>query len=470
MSEEFVQYPTFGGIPTYATVGSLPASAPAGSLAVVLSNDTLYVWDATLMTWKVVGPSSGGTPGGTPGQVQYNNSGAFGGFGSWDGTILHIPETIQIGDLPTNYFTDNLFIGDNLTDPVLNGDAYINLVALSTITLNTPPSLTSGFASLLLNPTLQGSANMSGILAGIFTQPTYSGSGSISQLSGIFAGPVVSGGTITSAYALNAQIIAESGAITNTAALYINTPIDGASVTNNFGLYIEDQSGVGSNNYNIYSAGADSVNKFEGTIETSTLNDTSMALSIDVNNRILYGSDGITQQLNWSSPGLVSIGSFGQVDVLGSEIIKSEGDYLTNPSLTLQTLDPYDAGGAYSSIAFSFNQGGSSFATLAGINVAAVDGNMEIFTPSLTFSGVINDTSAAVSIDSNNRLDYANDGTTSIDWQNRNLVAAGATAMNWSNGAPVLPDYTTITTPVEGMIAWNFTTHALTTYNGTIWT
>jgi hypothetical protein len=34
--------------------------------------------------------SSGGTPGGSSGTVQYNNSGAFGGFGTWDGTTFTI--------------------------------------------------------------------------------------------------------------------------------------------------------------------------------------------------------------------------------------------------------------------------------------------------------------------------------------------------------------------------------------------
>lgn len=37
------------------------------------------------------------TPGGSSGQVQYNNAGAFGGFGNWDGTILTIPQLILNG-------------------------------------------------------------------------------------------------------------------------------------------------------------------------------------------------------------------------------------------------------------------------------------------------------------------------------------------------------------------------------------
>jgi hypothetical protein len=50
----------------------------------------------------------GGSPGGSSGTVQYNNSGAFGGFGSWDGSTLTVP-----GDLITNG-TGNVSIGGRL--------------------------------------------------------------------------------------------------------------------------------------------------------------------------------------------------------------------------------------------------------------------------------------------------------------------------------------------------------------------
>jgi hypothetical protein len=38
-----------------------------------------------------VGNDSGGDPGGTDGQVQFNNNGVLGGFGGWDGTALSLP-------------------------------------------------------------------------------------------------------------------------------------------------------------------------------------------------------------------------------------------------------------------------------------------------------------------------------------------------------------------------------------------
>ena len=45
------------------------------------------------------------------------------------------------------------------------------------------------------------------------------------------------------------------------------------------------------------------------------------------------------------------------------------------------------------------------------------------------------------------------------------LKAGGA-----MTGAITLADYTTIVSPTEGQIAWNYTTHAFTTYDGSTWT
>src|SRR5262249_22359044 len=55
------------------------ADYPLRTLEYVLGHDTDgLVGKAT--------PGGGGTPGGSSGQIQFNNGGAFGGFGNWDGT------------------------------------------------------------------------------------------------------------------------------------------------------------------------------------------------------------------------------------------------------------------------------------------------------------------------------------------------------------------------------------------------
>jgi hypothetical protein len=39
-----------------------------------------------------------GSPGGSSGDIQYNNAGAFGGFGDWNGSLLTVPGDLQIND------------------------------------------------------------------------------------------------------------------------------------------------------------------------------------------------------------------------------------------------------------------------------------------------------------------------------------------------------------------------------------
>ena len=52
------------------------------------------------------GGGGGGTPGGTSGQVQYNNAGVFGGFGNWNGTKLTVPGNLLLSG--TNTILDAL--------------------------------------------------------------------------------------------------------------------------------------------------------------------------------------------------------------------------------------------------------------------------------------------------------------------------------------------------------------------------
>lgn len=53
--------------------------------------------------YKAIAAGGGGTPGGANGSVQFNNSGAFGGFGSWDGSVnLTVPSHFVLGPDPNN--------------------------------------------------------------------------------------------------------------------------------------------------------------------------------------------------------------------------------------------------------------------------------------------------------------------------------------------------------------------------------
>lgn len=70
-----------------------------------------------------------------------------------------------------------------------------------------------------------------------------------------------------------------------------------------------------------------------------------------------------------------------------------------------------------------------------------------------------------------------NTGANAIFWGDRKFYdATGVEAMALDQyqiaeftAAPKLPDYTTITTPVEGQIAFDYTGHTTKYFNGTVW-
>jgi hypothetical protein len=57
-----------------------------------------------------------------------------------------------------------------------------------------------------------------------------------------------------------------------------------------------------------------------------------------------------------------------------------------------------------------------------------------------------------------------------VDLAARQLLATGGgVALDWSNGTPKLPDYTTITTRVIGNIAFNYSSGHLMVFDGADW-
>lgn len=56
--------------------------------AISKSGSGYAYWNGS--AWSFSTPGGGGTPGGSSGAIQYNNAGAFGGFGSWNGSTLTV--------------------------------------------------------------------------------------------------------------------------------------------------------------------------------------------------------------------------------------------------------------------------------------------------------------------------------------------------------------------------------------------
>jgi hypothetical protein len=106
-------------------------------------------------------PSGSGSPGGSPGSVQYNNSGSFDGFGDWDGTTLSIGTpatynfTIQANGSQSAAVT---FIGP-ATQPsagqlAIDGSGNISSVATTgsgSVVLANSPAITTPTISSIVN-------------------------------------------------------------------------------------------------------------------------------------------------------------------------------------------------------------------------------------------------------------------------------------------------------------------------------
>lgn len=98
-------------------------------------------------------------------------------------------------------------------------------------------------------------------------------------------------GTFVSAgYGLLTRTMVLGGTLDNVFGVYISSPTGPGTVTNNTGLHIADQSGSGVPfGHNIVSAGADSVNYFEGLIQSSAAV-VSSRLAIPVMNEADFGT------------------------------------------------------------------------------------------------------------------------------------------------------------------------------------
>jgi len=207
---------------------------------------------------------------------------ALGAFADTTGKLLeNTPATInslgEILDSPTHT--------RNTSGTYLTARPHVNLTA------------NSGFIQgAWIDPFLSGSGT-SEVLIGARLDGTYEGSGTLARMIGVMANPLVDnagastatagdltafqsapdfeGLAVTNVYGLyhNAILGRTGGTFTNHYGVRLTNPIvfDGTLI-NNYGLYVDYYSAGSTLNYNIYSAGATSKNKFEGTVDIATLN------------------------------------------------------------------------------------------------------------------------------------------------------------------------------------------------------
>ncbi len=105
---------TFIGTSTERTLTPLESFLP-GDEFIETDTDTIYIHNG--MAWLL---NPGGSPGGSDGQVQFNNNGVFGGFGIWNDSTNTLTLT-KSTSAATEYFL--------VLDQDGSGGAHINMIA-----------------------------------------------------------------------------------------------------------------------------------------------------------------------------------------------------------------------------------------------------------------------------------------------------------------------------------------------------
>ncbi len=214
--------------------------------------------------------SGGGTPGGSNTQIQYNNSGAFGGANlTWNGTTLGMITgkqffgngTHDVGTIYDYQFTNS---GATLAGTTFENALEINYVpnnSASTVG-KTMQAFESDVNPSSSNPMGDFVANSAGVFIsgsgtfqearGIDVSASEFGNGGGDALFGVDSGIANFGsGTVTNAYGYMVQSGQNSG---------------GGAITNLYGNYIKAQT-AGTNSWNLFSAGATTHNTMEGDLK-----------------------------------------------------------------------------------------------------------------------------------------------------------------------------------------------------------
>lgn len=280
-------------------VGDVRITSPADGQVLTFESSSGF--------WKNKTASSGGTPGGSAGQLQWNNSDSFAGVGNSSVNLSTGQVNIGLGAVTVSLGTGNAGMPNdaslfgltgfltgisnenNWTNLTTVNGASVNLLNWSIINPGSTPD--GGYAVVGFDNEhiFEGEFNLS-YFAATFTNLIHNGSGTIGDLQGheidvtnMTNGTATaahsmtcrvnntSSGTITTAYALRAGVFNPgTGTITTGYRLYVEPPNNGGTFLNSYGIYISDQSSVGSvNSYNLVSKGATAKNLIEGQLQVA---------------------------------------------------------------------------------------------------------------------------------------------------------------------------------------------------------
>lgn len=112
------------------------------------------------------------------------------------------------------------------------------------------------------------------LITGIYGAALHHGGGNIDTVFGVSGFAYTqSVGTIDLMVALEGSVVNSGAGTVNSGAglrLFANTNNGGGIITNNYGIFLDDQTGVGTNNYNLWSDGTSSLNIFKGIVGIGT--------------------------------------------------------------------------------------------------------------------------------------------------------------------------------------------------------